>query len=147
MTQPSEKSNPQAIISAIDDHPWHWALSLSGIEAATFRSLLDELKTTIPTHKRKFDAESKRWLFHDCAQVIDILAAYRIPYECDAPPPTNRRIMSRSEALRTLHLAPTAPAWLIPIVYKGLARHCHPDAGGDLRTMQAVNQAMEALKQ
>lgn len=45
-----------------------------------------------------------------------------------------------------LHLLPTAPPEVIKAVYRVLASIHHPDKGGDMRKMQAINAAYEALQ-
>ncbi len=49
------------------------------------------------------------------------------------------------EAYQALHLQPTAPPELIPVVYRALARLHHPDIGGATGDMVAVNRAYEQL--
>ena len=46
-----------------------------------------------------------------------------------------------------LHLLPSAPSELIEGAYKILARLYHPDRGGSTATMQALNEAHDALKE
>jgi curved DNA-binding protein CbpA len=45
-----------------------------------------------------------------------------------------------------LHLLPTAPPELIKVAFYCLAKLYHPDRGGDLARMQAVNSAWEKLR-
>lgn len=40
-----------------------------------------------------------------------------------------------------------APPALVDAVYRQLAKLYHPDVGGDLRTMQQINEAYARLKQ
>jgi hypothetical protein len=45
------------------------------------------------------------------------------------------------DAFATLYLTHDAPLWLIQSAYRGLAKACHPDLGGDTTMMQRINSA------
>lgn len=49
------------------------------------------------------------------------------------------------EAYQALHLQPSAPPELIPVVYRTLAKLAHPDAGGCHGDMVGLNRAYERL--
>ncbi len=49
------------------------------------------------------------------------------------------------DAYQALHLQPTAPPDLIPVVYRALAKLAHPDAGGCHGDMVGLNRAYERL--
>jgi len=51
----------------------------------------------------------------------------------------------RAEAFEVLHLRESAPPELIDAARRCLAKLNHPDVGGDLRQMQAVNAAYDTL--
>jgi hypothetical protein len=53
----------------------------------------------------------------------------------------------QAEWYKTLFLQPGAPPALVDAVYRQLAKLYHPDVGGDLRTMQAINEAYARIKQ
>jgi hypothetical protein len=64
-----------------------------------------------------------------------------------APPPPSAPAASGLAAnFATLHLAITAPPEVVRAAYKALAVKHHPDKGGSIVVMQAVNAAMDALK-
>ncbi len=52
---------------------------------------------------------------------------------------------SMLDAYQALHLQPTAPPELIPVVYRALAKMAHPDAGGQHADMVGLNRAYECL--
>jgi hypothetical protein len=54
---------------------------------------------------------------------------------------------SGGDPYRELHLLPSAPVPLIHAAYRTLARLHHPDAGGDVTTMQRLNAAYDRLKE
>lgn len=56
------------------------------------------------------------------------------------------RELGRAEALRRLHLLPSAPPKVIKATYTALARTHHPDRGGDVEEMKAINEAWAILK-
>jgi hypothetical protein len=51
------------------------------------------------------------------------------------------------EAFATMHLLPTAPAEVMQVVYRVLARTVHPDAGGSTAAMTKLNQAYESARE
>jgi len=66
---------------------------------------------------------------------------YNKKEEAQKPPPTQPK--SHHE---TLCVTRTAPKEVIQAAYRALARIHHPDAGGNLKKMQEINAAWEALK-
>ena len=77
-------------------------------------------------------------LFFSAAQVDRVLATLT-----GRPPPP----VSPDAWYQTLFLQPGAPPPVIDAVYRQLAKLYHPDVGGDLRTMQAINDAYARIKQ
>lgn len=57
-----------------------------------------------------------------------------------APPPIPPQV---EQAFAVLHLRPTAPYWLVARVRRFLADRVHPDKGGSLEEMQAINAAAD----
>lgn len=54
--------------------------------------------------------------------------------------------MTRDDALRTLALAEPFTAAALRLAYRRAAFHAHPDRGGDVATMKAVNAAYALLR-
>jgi DnaJ-domain-containing protein 1 len=52
---------------------------------------------------------------------------------------------AREEALAVLGLRDSATEWQIKSAYRRLAAEHHPDRGGDVTTMQQINQAYSLL--
>lgn len=50
------------------------------------------------------------------------------------------------EHYATLHLLPGAPAAVVDAVHKALVKLHHPDRGGDMATMQAINAAVDHVR-
>jgi hypothetical protein len=67
--------------------------------------------------------------------------------ESYSPPPRRpRAVPSEAEAFAVLCLTPQAPAPLIRLAFRELAKLTHPDHGGDTAAMQRLNHAYEVLK-
>lgn len=49
-------------------------------------------------------------------------------------------------AFALLHLDPSAPLEVIQAVWRALARHAHPDAGGNVERMKALNHAYDVAR-
>lgn len=54
--------------------------------------------------------------------------------------------LSRTDALKRLYLRTNAPPEVIKAAYTALAKIHHPDRGGDVERMKAVNEAWAILK-
>lgn len=54
--------------------------------------------------------------------------------------------LDRGEAYRRLHLLPSAPPEVIKAAWVALAKIHHPDRGGNVERMQAINEAWAKLK-
>jgi hypothetical protein len=50
------------------------------------------------------------------------------------------------EHYATLHLLPSAPAEVVNAAHKALVNLHHPDRGGDMATMQAINAAVDHVR-
>jgi len=111
------------------------------------REVVDAIKIQIPADCRAYDPIEKAWIIHPiwANGAVGILRSYFDVVDMIEPPsPTLIRESDRNFA--TLHLLPSAPAFLVDTVYKALARQHHPDAGGDPERMKAVNLAYEAIR-
>lgn len=131
---------------------------------------INELKQTVPADLRLWESDEKRWyVFESYAEQAIRLARTYWPhinvsaYNSDsgsqgqqqgqrqqsqgsgqqAPP----RWASASRAdCATLYLTEDAPPEVIKAAYKALAITHHPDRGGDVAMMRAVNTAFDRLK-
>ena len=116
------------------------------------RWLVDALKAEIPGHARTYDPTAKSWtitpayahvasqLMHDVFPDVEIVGAA-------TPPPFDRGRPSSDDPWTILHLRPTAPPELVTAAHRCLAKLHHPDAGGNTATMQAINHAVESIRE
>jgi len=130
--------------------PWRFALRVERIDSDTFSWFIAALKAAFPPRERKWDADNKCWLLRDCDVAIGLLEQFNIAYECDtaqdAGGTAHRKTLTTAEAYRLLFLQPDAPDFIVNAAYRAMAKHYHPDAGGDTATMQRINAALEVLR-
>ena len=114
--------------------------------------LVDELKAQVPVHARKYDPTSKAWtitptyastafrlmsaVFPD-VEVVEQTSAGSADRDCHAG----------EDPWRILHLRPTAPSELVSAAHRCLAKLNHPDRGGTTTTMQAINEAVDRIRE
>ena len=117
-------------------------------------SAVEEIKARIPYHSRAWDPERKVWtiaagpfVFVAIDILQDIFGKHDVHVQDDrAGRRPDHGAAAIDTAYRTLHLQPTAPPQLIQAAYKCLSRMIHPDMGGDVAKMQALNSAMDSLR-
>lgn len=113
-------------------------------------ALVEALKMAIPWAYREWDAAAKVWridaawedvLLHvlECTHITVVDKRPRLPLPAPAPP-------ALSEACTRLYVTPDAPVPVAEAAYKALARLYHPDVGGDVQLMQALNDAIQTFK-
>ena len=142
-----------------------FSVKLRADDAEMFRLGIDTLKSFITSTSRSYDPHEKRWIIAGLAEYslirwLDYCTGnlhaniewlngdprQRQRQESSWTPPPPRRHQTRDDALRVLHLLPTAPASVIRASYKALSLEFHPDKpGGDTRKMQQLNAAFEVL--
>jgi len=126
-----------------------------------FTSVIEALKSRIPPHSRSYSADAKAWRIRSHYHLAKWLeeinwfddveveeyeqARTERQYQRQAPPPQTPPPSPRESALATLHLAPSAPPELIRAAHKALALIHHPDRGGVLELMKAINNAADVL--
>jgi hypothetical protein len=120
----------------------------------TFDGVIDKLKNGIPSFARRWEPHNKAWRIRSdqflhrwldiCLWDDEVEAAWEKERQ-HQPPPRQPKATARAAAFVTLHLLPTAPPELVKAAHKTLALLHHPDKGGDLRTMQAINAAYDVL--
>ena len=131
-----------ATVSKVNRGVWVWAVVTPHFDP----DYIEELKEQVPSRCRKWDGDNKRWLFKQDAMetVLHLLRKYFGDYEDGDG---GRAHLVPAAAYETLHLLPSAPAELVKVAYKTLARIHHPDVGGDTATMQQLNKAYEQIKE
>lgn len=109
--------------------------------------LIEALKREIPAHAREYDPTLKAWTVGPvyAAVALELLRAIFPDAEIDGSGAGQRD--AAGDAWAVLHLRPTAPPQLVEAAYRCLARLHHPDAGGDHEQMQALNQAVETIRE
>ena len=128
--------------------PWRWAVSLHSVDPGDFRHIIAELKAEVPSRRRKWDPDGRRWLLrseNEVEAVISILGRYGVDYLHDDAKPV--AIASTVEAYAALHLPPSAPPELVHAAHRCLAKCHHPDAGGTHAEMVRINAAADLLRQ
>ncbi len=145
---------------------------IRSLDCDVFALVIGDLKRRIPAHLRSYSPTWKCWYIKRQAahyltqwieQARDAFSAnvegdpgpwtrgrrpeWESSYEYEAPPPRSpRRVPSEAEAFAVLCLTPQAPAPLIRLAFRELAKLHHPDHGGDTAAMQKVNNAFDVLK-
>ncbi len=114
--------------------------------------LVDALKVTVPGYARAYDPVTRAWtvmaayahvatgLMRDVFPDVEIVGAA-------TPPPFDRGRPSSDDPYQVLHLLPSAPPELVTAAHRCLAKMNHPDRGGSTATMQAINGAVEQIRE
>jgi hypothetical protein len=108
------------------------------------------LKETVPYLYREYDPSTKTW-YVDADWGDAVIAAMQA---IGMAVSDQRPVMAREPhvspllqgACQALYITPDAPVQVAEAAYKALARLHHPDVGGDVETMQALNDAIETFK-
>jgi len=103
-----------------------------------------QLKARIPAPLRRWDKPDKCWIIEAAGVFRAISLAEQFYGEVEDIPATPSQFLVTTP-FAVLHLLPDAPADLIPVVYRHLAKVNHPDRGGDTRQMQRINEAYETI--
>ena len=139
-------------------------------DSGLWHQILDSFKARFPSHHdRSYSAQTKTWSvprsrYGRLAEWADYwFDADAQQWDDEEPAGASSRSYSRSgysqyrgpqtgtstieAAFATLHLLPSAPAWVTEAVYKAAIKVHHPDAGGDGQTMVRINLAMERIRE
>lgn len=117
------------------------------------RLVVESIKAQIPSDARGYEPATKTWFVGPGwgAVVERILCrafdSVSIELETDShrrSDPTPIRKGDRDYA--ALFLLPGAPPCVVEAAYRALAKGSHPDRGGDVSAMQALNAAYAALQ-
>src|SRR4030095_8438342 len=141
------------VITIKDQFDGSYTVKLRGGDQ--FGDIIEALKAVIPAPYRTYDPDARYWKIFEGHYLREWLAALEyfddIKVEWASAkrqyqaPPRQPRYDSRESAFATLHLLPTAPPELVRCAHKTLALIHHPDRGGDLRTMQEINNAADVI--
>ncbi len=106
---------------------------------------VEQLKARIPAPLRRWDKPDKCWIIEAAGvfRAVSLAEQYYGEVEDIAAATAGRPVTAAPHAV--LHLLPDAPADLVPVVYRHLAKVNHPDRGGDTREMQRINEAYETI--
>jgi hypothetical protein len=109
---------------------------------------VEALKDAIPYAYREWDKPCKVWrIAPEWGDIVcRIVQADGGILVDKRPAPAPRIPPALGEARSRLHVTPDAPVQVAIAAYKALARLHHPDVGGDLVAMQALNDAIETFK-
>jgi hypothetical protein len=112
-----------------------------------------QFKSAIPLHGRRWDPDIKKWLIHAMyvRDVLDFLAQQNAQVIDDRTPrPQGEGTVPMPDDLRdaftALCLLPQAPWCAAEAVFKALAKHYHPDKGGDVEDFHRVNDAIQVIR-
>jgi hypothetical protein len=129
------------------------------------QALIDRIKARIPKHARAYRPEAKAWdVRPGYAEVMrDLIYIYfgvvlppdeheleeelhHLRDEVAALRAQLQQAVIVPEPCRVLYLLPGAPPEVVRAVHRTLVKLHHPDVGGDLITMQRINDAADQLQ-
>jgi hypothetical protein len=112
--------------------------------------LVQALKDAVPYGYREWDGPAKVWRIDpDWPDVVfTALTAIGVTIVDKRPadPLPTPVAPDLQEACTRLCITPEAPLVVAEAAYKALARLHHPDVGGEVATMQALNEAIATFK-
>lgn len=142
-------------------------------EVSFNRGWIDDIKRTVPAHKRSWDTAVSIWSFdaayyqcvlhvtqvHFGLEIVDATGGVGEPQDMAWKAKLDAHIYGKEEGkafLRqitkyetprsVLFVTDDAPDYIITAAYRALAARNHPDKGGTEAAMQRINAAYEALK-
>lgn len=108
-------------------------------------AFVERLKATIPVSLRRWDKADKCWVVSGSGITQAVILAQVFYDRIDEITEPAPRSAGTPTPFAILHLLDDAPADLVPVVYRHLAKVNHPDRGGDTREMQRLNEAYETI--
>ncbi len=130
---------------------WHPDGSAADVTFPYSAFVVAELKRAVPAPLRAYDPDSKTWtvagryvsaVYHVLAQVFG-----EVDIEGSRAGPADHGRPSSDDPWVILHLRPTAPPELVTAAHRCLAKLHHPDTGGSTATMQAINSAVDQIRE
>jgi hypothetical protein len=117
------------------------------------RDFVERLKTAVPHEFRQWNPQHKTWFIqapYD-TDALRVLRAFYPDADVDEKPGAGRYSSSSSGCgcdadHRALYVCQSAPPEVVRAAYRALSRTHHPDAGGDLVSMQRLNDAYERIQ-
>ncbi len=122
------------------------------------RNLVEQLKVHVPAYGRTWDPLLKVWTVSPmwAATALGLLRTFfpdaKLTGDRQDPPTDPTPIRPFDDSYRTLYLQPNAPAYLVDVVYRALAREENPDRKPPAERdraherMIAINRAVEVLR-
>ena len=130
---------------------WHPDGSAADVTFPYDAFVVAELKRVVPAWLRSYDPDSRTWMvdgryvhlvYHVLAQVFGA-----VDIEGSRTGTSDHRQSASGDSYQVLHLLPSAPPELVSAAHRCLAKLNHPDAGGSTATMQAINSAVESIRE
>ena len=130
---------------------WHTDGSAADVTFAYDAFVVAELKRAVPSPLRTYDPDSRTWTIagryvHAVYHVLDQVFG-EVDVEGSRSGAADRGRPTGGDPYVVLHLLPTAPPELVTAAHRCLAKLNHPDAGGSTAMMQAINSAVESIRE
>ncbi len=109
------------------------------------RFLVEALKGEIPSHARAYDPVERTWTVTPA--YVAVAVQLMLAVFPDVELMDQSRAAAPSDPYVVLHLLPSAPVELVTVAHKCLAKLHHPDRGGSTTTMQALNNAVDRIRE
>ena len=112
---------------------------------------LAAFKSSVPRFARRWDQERKLWVIQEgfVEVALQVVRQYFTLIELNEKPQQQHHTASSDRPptpYTTLHLLADAPIEVVRAAYKALALLHHPDHGGTVTKMQALNAAYEKIQ-
>ncbi len=121
-------------------------------DADAFHDAIQGLKDFIPSPHRRWQPLSKAWRILPEGQlyVMDWITVCRDKFNAEVTWGKGKRTADpatpkpEADPFAALYLLPSAPVEVVKAAYRALATLHHPDHGGDVEKMKAINAAYTA---
>jgi hypothetical protein len=126
-----------------------YLIKIRSDDADAFHDAIQGLKDFVDPSARRWQPATKSWRILPAGQlyVIDWLAVCRDQFGADVIWGKEKRREGRTapkpeaDPFAALYLLPSAPVEVVKAAYRALATMHHPDHGGDVEKMKAINAA------
>lgn len=111
------------------------------------RRYVEALKHAIPSECREYDPEARCWIVWGGCQSLALQLFERSFPEghIERPSTASPTTSALTSPWRMLYVNEDAPRVVVDAAFKALAKANHPDRGGDVVAMQALNAAYAEL--